>query len=140
MQVVQRGRSIDVLLGVLLLAAVAATFTPWLRSGDARRSSYEVVRSADRLELLGPVARRAGRVVWATLPLAAALGLLALVRERRMLAGALALWVAAACGSLAAALRRAPEAADWGTGVAVVVAVALGIVGALTLVGARRTP
>jgi len=130
---------LDIALGVLLVAAVATTFAPWLRSGESRRSSYEVVRTVDRLELAGPVARRAGRVVWATLPLVAALALLALARHRRAIAAGLALWVATAEGLLAGGLRSAPESADGAVGVALALAAALGIVGVITLIGARRT-
>lgn len=135
-----RSRTIlDVVLAVLLLGSIASTFAPWLRSGESRRSSYEVVRTADRLELLGPVARSVGRFAWATLPLAASLALLALARERRAVAGALALWVAAVEGLLAASLRRVPQVADWGVAVALALTVGLAVVGVLTLIGARRT-
>lgn len=131
--------ALDLVLGVLLVGAIASTFAPWLRSGDARRSSYEVVRTAERLELLGPVARRVGRVAWSTLPLVASLALLALARERRGIAGALALWVAAVEGLLAASLREVPQVADWGVAVSLLLTVGLAVVGVTTLIGARRT-
>jgi hypothetical protein len=130
---------LDVALGALLVVSVAATFAPWLRSGEARRSSYEVVRTADRLDLLGPSAERVGRIVWATLPLAAAVGLLALVRERRMLAGAAGAWVALAVGSLALALTRVPEVADDGVAIAAMAAAGLALVAGATLIDGWRT-
>ena len=35
--------------GLAMVAVVAVTFAPWLRSGEARRDSHELVRTADRL-------------------------------------------------------------------------------------------
>jgi len=130
---------LGVLLVGLLIASVAATFAPWSRSGEARRSSYDVVRAADRLEVIGPTARRVGRVVWATLPVAAALALLAMARERRSLAAGIAGYVGVVQGSLALALDHAPDAADWGGAVALVLAASLIVTAAATIVSEKRT-
>ncbi|MEZ5138285.1 MAG: hypothetical protein R2711_05835 [Acidimicrobiales bacterium] len=53
---------LDIVLGVLLVAAVATTCF-LVAQRESRRSSYELVRTVDRLELAGLVARRTGRVV-----------------------------------------------------------------------------
>jgi hypothetical protein len=135
----RRRTVLDGALALLLVAAVAVTFTPWLRTGSARRSSYEVVRAAERLEVLDPTAARVGRVVWATLPLAAASGVLLLVVERRRAASIAGLWVAAVVGSLSFALTRAPEVADDGVVVAAMVAGGLAVVAFASLLDGRRT-
>jgi hypothetical protein len=41
----QGARAVDVVAAVAMLAVVAVTFAPWLRSGEVRRDSYELVRT-----------------------------------------------------------------------------------------------
>ena len=100
---------------VLLLAlAMAVTFAPWLRTGDARRSSHQTVRSAARLELVEGAPADLVRTSWPFVPLVACLGALALLLDRPTLGAALALVVGLALVALAIVVARAPDHADWG--------------------------
>jgi hypothetical protein len=120
---------LGVAVAVVLAAVVAATFAPWYRSGAVDRSSYEVVRSAVRLGVLGEGAQPAVARLWAFVPLGAAGALLALARGRRRAAGALAALVGLSIGALAVVVLRVPGAA-WGASFALVAAAGLVIAAA----------
>lgn len=97
------------------VVAVAVTFAPWLRTGSATRTSYEVVRSAERLEVMAARPQLVVSVVWAFLPMVSALSILASTLDRRYLAAGSAAVVGLAVAVLAAVVARAPRSADWGT-------------------------
>lgn len=111
-------------MAVVLAVVVAATFAPWHRSGAIDRSSYEVVRSAVRLGVLGEGAQPAVARLWAFVPLGASGALLALVRGRRVVACVLAALVGVGIGALAVVVRSVPGAA-WGASVALLAAAGL---------------
>lgn len=111
----QVGRAMPWLLAAGTAAAVAATFAPWLHTGSARRSSYAVVRAAERLQVFSAGRQAVVSVTWAFLPLVAVLVLAALLWRRPRLACVLALTVGAAEASLALVVAQAPQVADWGT-------------------------
>lgn len=128
----------EVTLGAALVGAVAASFAPWLQTGEARRSSYQVVQAAARLDVVSGPAEAVVRVVWALLPLTAALGLLALARRRRRVAAGLALAVGVVEVGLALLVKEAPSMADWGVSAALVVGTIV-VVAALAVAQADRS-
>lgn len=68
---VQRAAIVSTTGGLVLL--VIGSFMPWARSGTRQRSSYELVRVADRLDLL-PGGWQAGAArAWFAVPLVAVL-------------------------------------------------------------------
>lgn len=96
------------------VVAVAATFGPWLRTGSATRTSYEVVRAGERLEVMTAGPQSVVSAIWAFLPMVAALSILASTLHRRYLAAGSAAVVGLAVAALAAVVTRAPRSADWG--------------------------
>jgi len=112
--------------------AVAVTFAPWLRTGTATRTSYEVVRAADRLGVLSPGSQAVVSVAWSFLPLVAALAVLALVCDRVRLAAGLAATVGLVEVFLASAINNAPRSADWGAPAGLVLGSALVVVALAT--------
>lgn len=130
-------RIIDVLVGAALVAAVAVTFAPWLRSGEARRDSHELVRSAERLGVFEGAAATAVRVGWAFLPFVAALGLLALVRGWRRTGYGVAVTVGAIVLVVGCGLQAAGDLADWGATTAIVVGGVLAVAGTVGLISSR---
>ncbi|MGN6695504.1 MAG: hypothetical protein ACTHN0_15105 [Aquihabitans sp.] len=136
-----RGRTapvIDVVVGALLVASIAVTFAPWLRTGEARRDSHELVRSAERLGVFDGATATAVRVGWAVLPLVAALGLFALVRGWRRTGFAAALTVGVIVLLVGFGLQAAGDLADWGTTAAIVVGGASAVGGTAGLVTGRQ--
>ena len=130
-------QAVDVVSGVALVAAVAITFAPWLRSGEARRDSHEVVRTAERLGVFEGGAATLVRVGWAFLPFLAALGVLALVRGRRRVGLAASAAVGVIVLVVGFALQVAGPLADWGATAAIVVGTVLAAAGTVGLVGDR---
>lgn len=59
-------------LGLVVLSA----FLPWVRTGEATRSSYRLLRDLSTLGVLRSGPATAGRVTWVLLPAVAALALL----------------------------------------------------------------
>jgi hypothetical protein len=83
----------------LSLAAlvVLCAFLPWVRTGEASRSSFRLLRDLTTLGVLRSDAERAARVVWVLLPcLAATAGLATALGRPRL--GALLTAVVAAIG------------------------------------------
>lgn len=102
---------------ITAVAAVAATFgllLPWAASGTRSRSSIELLRSANALDVFSTVERWVLLGAWLAVVLAAALGLVAIAWHRIDL-GALAL--AAIGPALVVAVvvvRRSPLSPEWG--------------------------
>jgi hypothetical protein len=100
-----RTRSLDV--SVCMLVVLVGAAMPWGGSGDVDRSSFELVRFARRLDVLDGLAATLA-VAWLSLPLVAALVLVAGWSGRRgwALAGATAAGIAGL--GLALAVQRSP--------------------------------
>ena len=77
------------MLAGLAVVCAAATFGPWLQSGSSRRTSYEVIRAAEDLDVLHGWVQPAAAAAWYFVPLLAALVVLAAVLERTVLAAVL---------------------------------------------------
>lgn len=129
---------VDAVVGASLVATVAVTFAPWLRSGEARRDSYELVRAADRLGVFEGATAVAVRVSWALLPLIAALGLLALVRGWRRTGYAAAATVGLVVLLVGFGLQAAGDLADWGTTAAIIVGGVSALGGTTGLILSRK--
>ncbi len=129
---------VEVIVGVAMVGVIAVTFAPWLRSGEARRDSHELVRTAERLGVFEGAWATAVRVSWAVLPIVAALGVLALVRGRRRIGFAAGVLVGVVVLVVACALQAAGDLADWGTTVAIVVGGVSAVGGAIGLISGRR--
>jgi hypothetical protein len=119
----------------------AAAFLPWGGSGRVDRSSYQLARLADRLEIVGSRWQEVLLVVWVLVPLAAALALLcaALSRPAPVL---VLVPVVAAIGIVAAVVvSRSPVAVRVGAWLAVAGS-GVGLAGstwlATALAGGRR--
>ncbi len=134
----QTARIVDVIAGAALVAAVAVTFAPWLRSGEARRNSHELVRTAERLGVFEGAAATAARVGWAFLPLVAAVGLFALVRGWRRTGLAAGVVVGVVVLVVGFGLQAAGDRADWGVTVAIVVGGVSAGTGTVGLISSRR--
>ncbi len=85
--------------GVVALAG----FLPWASSGRTARSSFALVRLADRLDLVAAGWQQRLLVFWALVPLLAAVGLLAAALGRQLQA-LVAAGLASALGVIAVAL------------------------------------
>jgi len=118
------------------VAVVGASFLPWVRSGSASRSSYEVVEAADRLGVTGGAGALAVRA-WFLLPLVVAGACLAASLGRERLAAVLGGLGGAAAGLLAYLVGRSPLTTDVGW-TATVVAVAVVLLGAGLSVAGRN--
>lgn len=112
-----RNRSLDVSAGIVLVLAGAAL--PWGGSGEVDRSSFELVRFARRLDVLDGVAATLA-IAWLSLPLVAALVLVAGWSGRRRWALAAASVVGLAGLGLAWAVHRSPLLDRVGTRVTMV--------------------
>lgn len=123
--VVRRVRALDYLLGGALALAVADTFAPWLRSGSSQRTSYQVVRAAKELELLGGRWESVIRAVWSFMPFLAAVALVAVVLGRTRPGAGLAVVVGAMEAVLALVVMKSPRSADWGARAGLAVGLAL---------------
>jgi hypothetical protein len=75
----------------LLALVVLCAFLPWVRTGEASRSSFRLLRDLNTLGVLRSGADRAGRVVWVLLPCLAAVAALAVALGRPRLGA----WLAA---------------------------------------------
>lgn len=114
-----------------LLGILVASFLPWGRSGDAARTSYELVDAAGRLEVVSGAGATAVRG-WYLMPLLVACTWLAAARRHLLMTATLSALVGSAAIGLAAAVRASPVGAEIGTSVALVA-------GAMALVGAARS-
>ena len=120
------GALVAMLVGLALV--VVGAFLPWVRSGDSTRSSFAMVRSADRLGIvddgLGLVVLRG----WYLVPLVAASVVVLLTRHRLRAAAIVGLVLAGIVAAMSILVVLA--APDSGAGPFV------GLVGAVIVVGA----
>lgn len=124
-------------------AVLVGTFSPWLRSGASKRSSFELFDLADRLGYSDGSLFTSTVRVWPLVPLAVVGAVVAVWFGRRHLAG----WIAVLAGcyvtAVAIAVRSAADTslfrADWGVTVSAVGAVGLVLAGIGVLVLSRAT-
>ncbi|MEJ7585477.1 MAG: hypothetical protein WKF43_15675 [Acidimicrobiales bacterium] len=90
------------------VAILAGGFLPWVRSGRAWRNSYELVRTADRLGLVGDGIQRVLAVGWYLVPLLCGLTLAAIALERPWLSHLGTVAVASMVAVTAVVALRAP--------------------------------
>jgi hypothetical protein len=91
------------------LAALAAAFLPWLKTGETRRSAFGLARSADALGFIDSPLRRAMVVSWYLLPLLTAGVWTAAAFRRTMVVavvGAIVGSMSVAAGSMFMAVAR----------------------------------
>ncbi len=119
------------------VAVAVASFLPWASSGRASRDSYQLVRAAERLDI---VTGSAATLVegWYLVALAAVAVCLGAIFDRPLFVGILAVTVAAAAVGLVVAVRASPLTLEVGSGVAVASAV-VAAAGAPVAVWERRT-
>jgi hypothetical protein len=123
------------------IAGVAvATFLPWVRSGEVERNSYEVARSAERLDLVDGFLQRALVVSWYLVPLACALVLLALARDAQRVAASVGLAVALLVSMVATLLAASTLDTAAGPIAALVAAVASVAGSVIVLVETHQRP
>ena len=105
--------------------ALVGTFLPWMRSGERRRTSYDLSEIARRLDLATNVASRAAVAIWPAVPLAL-LGsvVLAIVRTSRW-SSVGAMGVSAYLISVSATVASSPIKASVGLPVTIAGASAL---------------
>lgn len=126
-------RGVPVLIGALLVATVAATFAPWVRSGESRRDSYEVARTAATLDVVDGAAATAARRAWPFVPLVSCLAGLAFVLDRDRLGTVLATVVGVLVVGFAIAVSNAPRHVAWGATAGLVLGAALLAVAVLSV-------
>lgn len=102
--------------GILLI--LVGGFLPWLRSGRAWRNSYEMVRTADRLGLVGDGFQRVLAVGWYLVPLLCGLTLAAVALDRHRLSHIGITAVAGLVATTVIVTVRAPLPSGWGPKVA----------------------
>ncbi|NNE74813.1 MAG: hypothetical protein HKN26_14195 [Acidimicrobiales bacterium] len=122
-----------VLLAIVLID-IACTFMTWSISGARGRSSYELIRSAERLLLLEDGAPKIIGIAWLTLPFVAAVVVAAMFvgwhRTARLVAAGFGLFIT--LGATAIVFAPGPLRDGWGArfglffGVATIVLAALG--------------
>lgn len=112
-------------LAALLGLGVAIAFAPWVRSGRGSRSSFEAVRTADRLDLFDDSVQTVVAVVWAALPFVAALGAVAVALGWSRVAAASGMVVGSVVLVVGALVALGPPEAEWGATAGLVVGVLL---------------
>mgnify|MGYP000854851599 CR=1 FL=1 len=132
-------------LALLLAAAVAVGFGPWVRTGAGARSSFEAMRTADRLDLFDDGVRTVLTVAWGALPFVAALGAAAVALGWSRVAATAGLAVGGVVLALASLIVLGPPEAAWAAPVGAVVGAALLAVSLVATVipaevGPRGTP
>jgi hypothetical protein len=120
------------------VGVVVGSFLPFARSGSATRTSYEVVRAAERLEVVtGSLATLAKG--WYLAPLLAATAWLAAALGRRVTVIASCVILSIAALALGASLTSSPLRADVGVHIASLSG-AVSLLGAAILVWDMRRP
>ena len=117
--------------------AVAAAVLPWHRSGQVRRTGFELARAADRAGLVTETWQQALLVTAFLLPLLAAVAFLAAVAGRSRWVGAASCASAAVGLASAGVVLRLSGGRQVGPGVTVLTAIAAGWCG-LQLLGRRQ--
>lgn len=121
-----------------LVLILLGGFQPWVRSGRAWRDGYEVVRTADRLGLVGNGVQGAAAALWYLVPLLCGITLAAVALDRRALAHAGSMVVAAIAAAMAIVVLRSPLHAGRGVTL-VLVGAALVAAGSIWVVVRRRS-
>jgi hypothetical protein len=96
-----------------------ASFLPWASSGRASRDSYELVRAAERLDIVTGAAARLAEG-WYLVTLLAVAVCAGAIFERPLFVVILSLAVALAAVSLVVAVRASPLTLEVGSGVTLV--------------------
>jgi hypothetical protein len=130
-----RAGSLDVVTPILIVLIGAAL--PWGRSGEADRSSFELVRLARRLDVLHGGAATAAKV-WLAMPLVVAVIVVAGATGRRTLALIAGTVVALAAVGLVAATYRSPLIPRYGLRVTMAGTGALAVAGIADAIRRRR--
>lgn len=128
-----RGLGMGTVLAVAgAVGVLGASFLPWARSGSASRTSYELVATASRLDVVSGTGATLVRG-WYLLPVAAAGTWVAATLGRPLVTATLSTLVGSAALGLVAALRASGPglAAEGGTAVALAA-------GVTALIGAAR--
>ena len=126
-------------LGVGGAAVLVVAFLPWVRSGERDRNSFELLRSADRLDLIDGVVQRAAQIGWLLLPVAVGMVVVALALGHGRIAAAGAL--AAGLASLiigALVVSSALDSTPW-PAVAFALGVGVALVATIELVQERNS-
>jgi hypothetical protein len=110
----QPGRSASTAVALVgAVGVLGASFLPWVRSGGAHRTSYELVRAAERLDVVSGRAALVARA-WYLLPLVVAAACLAASLGRLRVSLALSAVAGAAATLLAALVGRSPLTTEVG--------------------------
>lgn len=119
-------------------ALVGAAFLPWVQTGQARRSSFRLLRDLNTLGVLRGQAATSARVIWVLLPALAALGVLlaALGARRSALATAVAVGLIGLGGAVATSM--APVTGLIGARLALALGPITVLSGLVTLVNGAR--
>jgi hypothetical protein len=88
------------------LVLIATTFLPWLQSGRRRRSSYELVGVARRLQQVPTTLLRDATFWWPVVPMLVAIGVMLVLWDRATLGAVLGLLGSAYVGGFAIAFWR----------------------------------
>ncbi len=91
----QAPRPVAVVVAAAMVASIGLAWLPWIETGDTRRNSYEMFRSAQRLglEQLTPI-----RVLWFLMPVIAGAAILAGLVGFRRVTGLLSILVGLVVG------------------------------------------
>ena len=114
------------------VGVVICAFLPWAASGRASRTSFELLRSAERLDLLHGGWQHAMTIGWYLMPVAVAVLWLASVTVRPVIVAILGTAVGALAVVLALTVRSSPLRPEIGTSATIVT-------GGLAAVGAAAT-
>jgi hypothetical protein len=123
----------------LAIACVLATFGPWLRSGSSHRSSYDVIRAAEDLDVLHGWVQPTAAAGWYFVPLVAVLVLLATVADRPLPADVLLAVTGLAVTFLAVRLTFGRFSTDWGTRMGLASGIVAVVASAESMIHERRT-
>ncbi len=132
-------RAALVIFAVVSGAAVAVAFAPWLRTGTARRTSFQVVAASDHLDVLSAGLQTVVAGVWAFLPLLVVLAVLAATIGRWRLAAGLALLAGLIEAAFGLLVIHAPRSADWGATAGLAIGLALVVVALAAAWSTRST-
>jgi len=121
------------------VAVAVAAFLPWGGSGEATRTSFELVQVAERLDLLQGRNRQVAAALWYLLPLVVALVWLAATFDRSVVVAVLGVVVGALAISGAAVVVSSPLKTQPGVPIAVL-AGGTAVGGAALIALERRRP
>lgn len=133
----RRRDAAGVAAGVLALVTTLATFLPWGRSGQRRRSSYQLIDVADRAGVLPSGWSSAATLLYLA-PAACGVVLVALAARRHTVAGLATTTLGALVGTAAILVARSPLVAEPATRAAVLLGAGTTLSGVAVLVTARK--